>query len=311
MRSSQLITHRTTPLHRRYWQCRYLFLMFLPAIAYYVVFKYLPIYGVQIAFKDYSIRKGILGSDWVGLKHFITMFKKPSFFRVFSNTFILSGLNLAFGFPAPIILALLLNEVRGGVFKKFVQTVSYLPHFLSWVMLSGIFIQLLSPSIGPIGELFRMLGWEPVLFMGDSRYFRGTLVVTGIWKGVGWGSIIYLASIAGIDQEQYEAATVDGANRFQKIVHITLPGIMPVICMQLIFAVGGLAGSNFDQVYNMYSPVVYDVADVIGTYTYREGIGGMKYSYTAAVGLFQNTISIILIVTSNMLVKRVNEYGIW
>lgn len=306
-----VINHRKVPLYKQYWNYRYVFLMFLPAIIWYAVFKYAPLYGIQIAFRDYSIRKGILGSDWVGLKHFINIFNKASFWRVFKNTIEISLLNLVFGFPMPIILALLLNEMRNGWYKKTVQTISYLPHFLSWVMLSGIFRQILSPTMGPIGQLFRNLGWEPILFLGDPKYFRGVLVVTNIWKGAGWGSILYLATISGIDQEQYEAAVVDGANRFQRMIHITLPGMMPVICMQLIFAVGGITGSNFDQIFNLYSGPVMEVADVISTYIHREGLGSMKYSMTSAVGLFNNVISLVLIVTTNTIVKRVNDYGIW
>jgi len=295
-----------------YWKYRYLTLMFIPAVIYFIIFKYIPIYGIQIAFKSYRFKDGIFGSPWIGLENFKYLFSVPSFWEVLRNTLIISTYNLVLGFPAPIILALLLNEVRHAKFKKVVQTISYLPHFISWVVLGGIFVQFLSPSSGPINVVLKALGRNPIFFLADPRWFRTVLVVTSIWKGVGWNSIIYLATLSSIDPEQYEAADIDGANRLQKMLHITLPGLSHVVTIMLIFAVGGLIQDNFDQIYNLLlSPTVYSVGDVLSTYTYRMGLVNMEYSFSTAVGLFTNVVSFVLIVITNAIAKRINEYGIW
>ena len=295
-----------------YWKYKYLTLMFIPAIIYFLVFKYAPIYGIQIAFKSYRFRDGIFGSPWIGLENFRHLFGIASFWQVFGNTLIISFYNLLIGFPAPIILALLLNEIRLERFKKTVQTISYLPHFVSWVVLGGLFVQFLSPSLGPVNGLLKALGKDPIFFLADPKWFRTVLIATSVWKGVGWGSIIYLASLAGINPELYEAAEVDGANRLRKMFHITLPGLTPVITIMLIFAAGGLIHDNFDQIYNLLiSPTVYQVGDVLSTYTYRMGLVNMEYSFSTAVGLFTNIIALILILITNTVSKRINEYGIW
>lgn len=302
---------RKTQIHL-YWQHKYLTLMFIPAIIFFLVFKYAPIYGIQIAFKSYRFRDGIFGSPWTGLENFRYIFQVDSFWQVLGNTLIISLYNLIFGFPAPIILALLLNEIKRMRFKKAVQTISYLPHFISWVVLGGLFVQFLSPSVGPINSFIKILGGDPIFFLADPKWFRTVLVLTSIWKGVGWGSIIYLASLSGINPELYEAAEVDGANRFKQMIYITLPGITPVITIMLIFATGGLIHDNFDQIYNLLvSPTVYKVGDVLSTYTYRMGLVNMEYSFSTAVGLFTNVISFILILLTNTIAKRINEYGIW
>lgn len=297
----------------KYLYHRYLFILFIPTIVLFVVFNYIPMYGVTIAFKDYKFIKGILGSPWIGFENFNLMFSGMSFLSVFRNTVILSFLNLVFGFPAPLILALLINEIRNNKFKKFVQTASYLPYFLSWVILAGIIIPLLSPSVGPVGYLMKAAGLQPISFIGDPSWFRFTLVVTGIWKNAGWGTVVYLASIAGINPELYEAAIVDGAGRFRRTISITLPSLMPVITFLLILNMGSLISDDFDQVFNLYNPAVMQVADVISTYTYRTGLVMMQYSYSAAVGLFRNVIAITLILLSNFILKKVsdNEYGIF
>jgi putative aldouronate transport system permease protein len=287
------------------------FLMLVPALVYYIIFKYGPIYGVSIAFKDYSVSKGIAASPWVGLKYFRLLFKSLTFFQVVRNTIIINFYKLIFGFPAPIIFAILLNELKLLRFKKTVQTISYLPHFISWVVLASIFLQFFSTSSGPISAIFRLLGMKPVYLLGETRAFRGILVITFIWKSIGWNSIIYLASLASIDSELYDAASVDGANRFQKILHITLPGLTPVITIMFIFAVGQLLNDDFDQVYNMYNTAVYSVADVISTYTYRTGLVEINYSRATAVGLFRNIIAFILVLCTNAITKHVNEYGLW
>jgi putative aldouronate transport system permease protein len=234
-----------------------------------------------------------------------------SFREVFFNTLIISTYKLIVGFPMPILFALLLSELKGLRFKKTVQTISYLPHFVSWVVLGGIFLQLLSPSNGPVNGLLKALGLNTVYFLGDPKYFRMTLVISSIWKGVGWGSIVYLAAITGVDSELYEAAALDGANRPQMMWRITIPSIMPVITIMFIFAVGGIVSDDFDQIFNLYNSAVYRVGDVISTYTYRRGLQGMEYGFAAAVGLFQNVLGFILILVTNKLAAKFGDYGLW
>ena len=294
----------------RHWQ---LVLMFLPVIVGLALFHYIPMYGIVIAFKEFKLSKGILGSDWVGLKQFQKLLMMPSFKEVFGNTVRISALRILFGFPAPILLSLLINEIGVMPFKKTVQTISYLPHFLSWVVLGGIFQQFLSPSTGFVNQIIAWLGGKPIFFLADPGYFVGTLIITGIWKGIGWGTIIYLACISGISPELYEAATVDGANRLQRVLHITLPGLIPVISIQFILNSGNLVNAGFDQIFNLYNENVYRVADIVDTYVYRRGLIDQQYSFSAAAGLFKNVISFALVLLTNVVVKRLNsgEGGIW
>lgn len=294
-----------------YWKQRYLLLMLLVPIIYFIIFHYIPIYGVTIAFKDYTFKDGILGSAWVGLKHFKRLFGLESFWQVFKNTLVISIWKFLIGFPAPIIFSLLINEVMNNKFKKCVQTISYLPHFVSWVVLGGILTQLLSPSTGPVNIILKAMGFEPVYFLADSRYFRGVLVISHVWKSIGWGSIVYLAALTSSDQQVHEAAMIDGANRLQRIIHITIPEIMPVITIMLILAVGRLINDDFDQVFNLYNTAVYDVGDVLSTYTYRTGLVNLEYSFATAVGLFKNVISVVLLFGTNMICRKINDYGIW
>lgn len=294
-----------------YWANRGLFALLLLPIVYYIIFHYIPMYGVLIAFKDFRFREGIIGSEWVGFLHFRELFSSPSFWRVFKNTMIISGANLIFGFPAPILFALLLNEIWHKRFKKVVQTISYLPHFISWVIMAGLLMQLLSPSTGPVNILLKMIGLDPIYFLADKSWFRSVLVTTNIWKDIGWGSVVYLASISSIDPQLYEAAEIDGANRFQRMVKITLPSMMPVITIMLIFAVGKIINDNFDQIFNLYNPAVYNVGDVLSTYAYRLGLVQMEYSFSTAIGFFKNLISLVLILSANAIAKRMGEYAIW
>ena len=296
---------------RNYWKFRELYLMLIPVLAYYILFHYIPMYGTQIAFKNYKFNLGIIKSPWVGFEHFQYLFSIRSFREILRNTLLISGYKLVFGFPAPIILAILMNEISILPFKKTVQTISYLPHFLSWVILSAIFMQILSPSTGAVNIAMQQIGIKPVFFLGDPKWFRAVLVSTSVWKDIGWGSIIYLASIAAINPEIYEAAIVDGAGRFRRIWHITLTSLIPVITIQLIFAIGRITLDDFDQIFNLYNPAVYSVGDVISTYTYRKGLVELQYSFSAAVGLFQNVISLGLIIAANSITKKINEYGIW
>ncbi|MFD0960001.1 ABC transporter permease [Paenibacillus chungangensis] len=309
-KSAQSI-HRKKGILHEYVKQKYLVLLFVPAIMYYIVFHYVPMYGLLIAFKDYSFSRGIWGSDWVGFAHFRDLFSLGSFWEVFRNTLIISTYKLVFGFPAPIMLSLLLNEVRVMFFKRVVQTVSYMPHFLSWVVIAGLFTQFLSPSIGPINIILQSLGMQPIYFLADSNWFRSIVVATDIWKEIGWGTIIYLAALSGINPEIYEASTVDGANRFHNIFYITLPSLAPVITIMFIFAVGRIVNDDFDQIFNMYNAAVYNVGDVLSTYTYRRGLIEMEYSFATAVGLFKNVIAFTLIVITNAVSKKVNDYGLW
>ncbi len=302
---------RMKKLALQYWKYRYLMLLLIPSVAVLIIFKYVPMYGVTIAFKNFKLRQGIMGSPWVGFDVFEKVFSMPVFWTAFKNTAVLGVMNLIIGFPLPILLALLLNEIQNERYKKVLQTISYLPHFVSWITLSGLFIQLLSPSTGPVASLFRLVGAEPYYFMGEVRTFRWVLVATNAWKGVGWGSIVYLAALSGVDQEMYEAALIDGANRFQRIWYITLPSILPTVTIMLILRAGSILADNFDQIYNMSNSAMYEVANVLGVYTYELGLKNMRYAESTAVSLFLNVISFGLVMLTNFVSNRVNDYGIW
>lgn len=296
----------------RYWnKYKSLYLLMLPGILFLIIFRYIPLYGITIAFKNFQVKKGILGSDWVGLEHFIYLFGNRSFWSVLGNTVIMSFYKMLFGFPAPIILALVINELKNVKYKKMVQTFTYMPHFISWVVVAGIFLQLLSPGTGPINFVLKSFGLDPVYFLGDPRYFRATMVFTGIWKSVGWDSVIYIAALTGIDTGLYEAATIDGCTRLKRIWYITIPSIMPIIVMMLIMRSGKLIEDNFDQIFNFLNDGVLSVGDVISTYVYRLGIEKMKYSYATAVDVFRNVVSFILVFLTNTFAKKAGEEGLW
>jgi len=294
--------------YSRHW---YLVLLFIPGILWFVVFRYIPIYGLTLAFRDFSFRAGILGSEWVGLAHFRWLFSLPGFWDVFRNTVIINFYQLFFGFPAPIIFAIFLNEITHLRFKKLAQTISYLPHFLSWVILAGMMVQILSPSTGMVNFLLRAIGMDPIFFLGDPRYFRGVLVFSSIWRSIGWSSIIYLAALSSVNVEMYEAARIDGAKKLQEIWYITLPSISNVITIMLILRAGTLLADNFDQIFNLLNPAVFEVGDVLATYTFRLGIRNMEFSMATAVGLFTNVISFTLVILINAVSKKFNDYGIW
>jgi putative aldouronate transport system permease protein len=296
---------------RQYKKNKYLFLMLAPVLIWYAIFHYGPMYGIQLAFKDFRIMKGIWESPWVGFKYFHYIFvMSPDFGKIMWNTIVISFLQIVFGFPAPIILALLFNEIRFPWFKKITQTISYLPHFLSWVIIGGILITLLSPSHGIVNYFITMFGHKPIYFLGEEDWFRFTLIVSGIWKEVGWGMIIYLAALAGVDSQLYEAAVIDGANRWKQTWHITLPSILPVITILLILRVGGIMDAGFDQIFNLYSPAVYGVADVLDTYVYRMGLMNAQFSLTTAIGLFKNVVALFLVLSTNYIVKKLGQEGV-
>lgn len=303
--------YRVKTFFTRYWM---LHLMVLPGLIYFLVFKYGPMYGLIIAFKNYKGAvggvKAIFGSDWVGLRHFKTFLTSTQFPRLMRNTIVLSLLRLAICFPAPIILAILLNEVRIRWYKKTVQTITYMPYFLSWVVVSGL-LKILVGTEGPLNALLGHFGIEPIYFMASTKYFRTLLIISEIWKTVGYGTIVYLAAISSVDVELYEAAQLDGAGKLKQILHVTLPAISEIIAIMLILQVGRIMGDNFEQIYTMYSEAVYEVADVFDTYIYRTGIIGSNFSYTTAVSLFKSLISLALILLTNKATKKLGSSGLF
>ncbi|WP_314588894.1 ABC transporter permease subunit [Paenibacillus terrigena] len=299
------ITQRS-PL-RRFVQQIDLQMMVIPGILLIIIFSYIPMYGVLMAFQDYSIFKGFAASPWVGLKHFDMFFNSPEFFNVMRNTLVISLLKLCVGFPAPIILALMLNEVRHMLFKRVVQTITYLPHFMSWVIVAGIVMSLLSTDNGSVNILLENLNLvnEPINFLSIPKLFWSILVTTNVWKEIGFGSIVYMAAIAGIDPHMYEAASMDGASKFKQIYLITLPSIMPVVIIFMILAIGNLLNAGFEDILLLgVNPVLREVSDVIETYVYRIGIQNSRYSYATAVGLFKAVISVGLLTIANYLARR-------
>lgn len=278
--------------------------MIVPGLLYFLTFKYVPLAGSVIAFQDYNIFRGVTGSAFVGLKHFANLFAYPEFFEVLRNTLLISLYQLAFGFPAPILLALLLNEVRKLAFKRVSQTVLYLPHFMSWVIVGGLVINFLSPTIGLFNDFLVRLGFEPIFFMQEARYFRSIVVASGIWKEVGWNTIIYLAALAGINPDLYEAAEVDGAGRFRQTLSITLPSLLPTIMVLLLLRIGHILDLGFEQIYILLNPLVWETGEVFDTYIYRIGLLGGQYSYTTAIDLFKAVVGLILLLGANQLSKR-------
>lgn len=294
-------------LRRDIWKNRYLLLMALPGIIWFIVFKIIPVFGNLMAFQDYSLRDGFFGSDWVGLKHFKSLFTGKDFILVMKNTIFISLLKLLFGFPAPVILALMFNELKEGPFKKVTQTISYIPHFFSWVVMAGMLTSLLSPSVGVVNKVIQMLGFQPIYFLADQRYFVGTLIVSDIWKEVGWNSVLYLAALAGINYEMHEAAIIDGASRWKRIIYINLPSILPTVAIMIILKMGSVLEAGFDQIFNLYNTAVYDVADIIDTYVYRKGIGSFQYSFSAAASMFKSIVGFILIIITNGIVRKASD----
>nr|WP_152669184.1 ABC transporter permease subunit [Paenibacillus sp. DMB20] len=284
--------------------------MLIPVLLYFTVFHYFPMYGASIAFKDFTPRLGITGSPWAGLEHFESFFNGIHFWRVVKNTLLISFYELLFGFPAPIILALLLNEVRKTVFKRTVQTITYMPHFISLVVVCGI-IKEFTMSDGLINDILAFFGRERASLLLEPEYFRTIFVSSSIWQNIGWGTIIYLAALAGIDQEQYEAAKIDGANRWRQMLSVTLPGIMPTITILFILEIGRLMNVGSEKIILLYNPSTYDTADVISSYVYRVGLQEFNYSFSSAVGLFNSAINFTLVIGSNWLSRRMNKTSLW
>ena len=296
---------------KRYWQ---LYALLALPIIYLIVFKYAPMIYIQIAFKKYSIVQSVWEMPWAkkhGFEYFIKAFKNKDFLYALRNTVCLNLLDLLLGFPAPIIFALILNELCFKNFKRVVQTIAYMPHFLSWVIISSLALQLFAPNGGLINMLIKDLGGEAIPFLNESKHWVGTYIGLGIWQSFGWNSIVYLAAIDGINPELYEAASVDGAGRFRKMWHITLPGIRPTIVVLLIMNLGNILGSSFDRPFALQNNLVMNVADVLSTFVYRTGIKGLQFSLTTAVGLFQSVVGVFFLLMANWISRKLGERGIW
>ncbi len=292
-------------------QTKFLQLMLLPGLIYYIIFQYVPMYGVIIAFKDYSIRKGIMGSPWVGLDNFMSFFQHPFFERLLANTVLLNVYNLLWSFPVPILFALMLNELRSYRYKKIVQTVSYLPHFLSTVSIVGILFLILSPETGFVNKVINVFGGESIYFMAEVKWFRTIFIGSSIWQNFGWDAIIYLAALTAVNPELYEAARIDGASRLRQIWHITLPAIKGTVTIMLILRMGQMMSGGADKALLMQTPVTYEVSDVISTYVYRRGLISAEYSLGTAIDFFNSVINISLLLIANKISKKLTDSGLF
>jgi len=304
---------RSKSLWQRIVAARVLLLMLLPGFALVLIFNYGPMYGLLMAFQDFQVTKGIWGSPWVGLKHFEEFFRNPMAVNALRNTLLISALKLIFGFPAPILLALLFNELRDGLFKRASQTISYMPHFVSWIVFSALVTAMLSPSTGVVNQIIKLVGLKPIYFMANPPWFRVVLVASEIWKEIGWGAIIYLAALTDIDPTLYEAAVVDGATRLQRMLYISIPSVLPIAALLLILRLGGVLSAGFDQVFNMYNATVYETADIIDTFVYRSGLTNLQYSFAAAVGFFKSVVGLVLVLAVNEVARRLSDryYALW
>jgi len=290
---------------------RSLYMMLIPGMLYLFIFNYIPMGGIVIAFQNFNVVKGIFGSEWIGLENFQYLFTSVDFYKVLRNSLLISFYKLVWGFPIPIILAILLNEVRSVKFKKFSQTALYLPYFISWVVLASIITNFLSPTDGIFNYIREMFGLEPIAFLQEPKFFRTIIVVAENWKGAGWGTIIYLAAVTGIDSQLYEAALIDGANRWQRIWHITLPGIKSTIIVMLIMRMGNVLKNGFEDIFLLLNTITLDVGEVFETYTYRIGLRGGRFSYSTAVGLFQSVVGFVMITLANKFSKKIGESSLY
>lgn len=300
-----------SPIIRDFLRDRWLYLMALPGILFFLIFKYVPMYGVIMAFQDFKPHLGFSGSPWVGFKHFERFFGEDQFWMLFRNTFLLAIYNLIFFFPLPIILALMLNELRSERFKRFIQTFVYIPHFVSWVVVVGIFYILFTTEGGAVNEMLFKLTGEKIPFLLEPEWFRTMIVTQSIWKEVGWGTIIFLAALAGVDLQLYEAARIDGAGRWRQLWHITLPAIRSTIVILLILRLGNFLDSGFEHIFLMLTATNREVGEVFDTYVYVKGLTQAQFSYSAAVGLFKSVVGLVLVVAANWLAKRFGEEGVY
>ncbi len=293
---------------RRDWD---LYLMFLPVVIWFVLFMYRPMWGLQVAFKDYNLFKGIEGSDWIGMKNFADFISSPDFFRTIKNTLLLSLYRIVICFPAPVILALMINEIRNGFVKKTLQTVTFLPYFISSVVVAGIAVNFLAPSTGIINIALRGLGLSEQYFLVKPEYFRGIFSSIVLWRETGFSAIVYIAALVGIDQELYNAAKVDGANRWQQLTKITIPSILPTIVIMFVLNIGKIVKQGFEMVLLIYQPATYETSDILGTYIYRTGLQNQNFGMATAAGLFEALVALLLVVISNQLSKKMSESSLW
>ncbi len=295
---------------RNFSKHKALYWMALPGMLWYIIFRYVPLGGSIIAFQNYNIFNGIFKSEFIGFAHFLHFFRFPEFWQILNNNLLLGLYDLVIAFPIPIVLALMLNELTGKYFKRFTQTMVYIPHFLSWIIIGGIFIAILSPNDGVVAYFMRLFGLKPIYFMADPRYIRGIIIGAGIWRDAGWGMIVYLAAIAGINPSLYEAAEMDGAGKFRQVLSITLPSIFPIILVMLLLKIGHFLDFGFERVYALMNPMNQQKADIFDTYVYRAGLMQMQYAYATAVGLFKSVIGFGLLLISNTVSKKLTGSGI-
>lgn len=286
------------------------YLMFLPVLIYYILFHYLPMYGAIIAFKDFSPRLGFLGSPWVGFDHFVKFFTRPTFFQILKNTLRISISSLVFGFPAPIILALLMSEMRSRSLSRVVQNITYMPHFISMVVVCGM-IKTFTADTGIINDVISFFGGERVSLLGEPRLFTPIYVISGIWQEIGWGSIIYLAAIMGVDESLYEAATIDGAGRWKQIIHVTLPGIATTVTVMLVLRIGSILSVGYEKIILLYNDATLNTADVISTYVYRKGLLELDWGFSTAVGLFNSVVNCLFLFAANTASRKINDTSLW
>lgn len=290
---------------------KHLYILLLPGLLHYLIFRYIPIGGIVVAFKDFDIYKGILGSPWVGMKNFTSFMLSPDFLALIRNTLLLGIYTILFAFPLPIVFAVLLGELRGARFKKTVQTISFLPSMLSLVVICSIVVDLLSPTTGVVNLLLKKLGMEPHYFMTDPRWFRPIYVASEVWSTFGYNAVIYISALSGIDTQLYDAARIDGCGRVKSILHVTLPGLAPTICIMFILNIGNIFRIGPDKVILLYNPMTYSVADIFGSFVYRKGLIEMNYSYAAAAGLFESIVAFVFVVAANTVSKRVTDRSLW
>ena len=308
---SQRLPYNKTNIFKRFWKTRFLFVLFLPALVYYIMFKYIPMWGVSIAFYKYSVYKGLAGSKFIGLQNFRTFFSSPDWYKYTWNTMALSLLGLSIGFPLTIFFSLMLIEVRGLKFKKITQTVSYLPHFLSTVVIVGMFKTMCDPTTGIINKIISGLGGSPIYFFTEVNWFRPLYEITGIWSGLGWGTIVYLAAISAVDPGLYEAARLDGAGRWRQIWYITLPSIMPTVSTMLIMKIGNILDGSLEKVLLMQHPITYEHSQTLATFIYQVGLGQSRYDYSTAVGLLTSLVNLVFLFGANWISKKLTENSIF
>ena len=301
---------RKSVILKRLIKQKYLYLMLLLPIVYFIIFKFVPIYGLQISFRDFRVKKGIWGSDWMGLSHFAKYMSEPEFWRLVKNTLVLGFEQVIFTFPAPIIFALLLNEIKSKLGQALVQNITYLPHFISTVVIASMITNFMA-SDGIINQFIVALGGESYIYMQDPDWFRPIYLISNVWQGLGWSAIIYCAALTGVDEQLYEAAVIDGAGRWQQTIHITLPAILPTISIMLIMAMGNVMSVSFEKVLLLQNPLTYDTSDVISTYVYRKGLTGGQYSYSTSIDMFSTVTNFCFIIAANYISRLIGETSLW